>query len=91
MYAYLLAIPAMSNTVMSDMKANTASIAFTGVYNTGDNPPETLPPGVDPPRPISDQPVQQIEPDRWNDEQIDAGDVGGVIAQEPLPTRERGR
>jgi hypothetical protein len=34
--------------------------------------PEDLPPGVDPPRPISDQPVQQFEPDRWNDEQIDA-------------------
>jgi hypothetical protein len=32
----------------------------------------------------------QFEPDRWNDEQIDAGDVGGVIAQETLPTRERG-
>jgi hypothetical protein len=41
--------------------------------------------GVDPPRPISDQPVQQFEPDRWNDEQIDAGDGGGVIAQETLP------
>src|SRR6516162_10608351 len=34
-----------------------------------------------------DQPVEQFEPDRRNDEQIDAGDVGGVIAQENLPTR----
>jgi hypothetical protein len=50
--------------------------------------PEDLPPGLDPPRPISDQPLQQFEPDRWNDEQIDAGDVGGVIAQEALPTRD---
>ena len=34
-----------------------------------------------------DQPVEQFEPDRRNDEQIDAGDVGGVIAQESVPTR----
>src|SRR5215472_2601608 len=34
-----------------------------------------------------DQPIEQFEPDRRNDEQIDAGDVGGVIAQENLPTR----
>ena len=34
-----------------------------------------------------DQPVEQFEPDRRNDEQIGAGDVGGVIAQESLPTR----
>ena len=34
-----------------------------------------------------DQPVEQFEPDRRNDEQIDAGDVGGVIAQESLPAR----
>src|SRR6516164_8159149 len=32
-----------------------------------------------------DQPVEQFEPDRRNDEQIDAGDIGGVIAQESLP------
>ena len=30
---------------------------------------------------------EQFEPDRRNDKQIDAGDVGGVIAQESLPTR----
>ena len=35
-----------------------------------------------------DQPVEQFEPDRRNDEQIDAGDVGGVIAQENLPARK---
>ena len=34
-----------------------------------------------------DQPVEQFEPDRRNDEQIDACDVGGVIAQESLPAR----
>src|SRR6516225_1252401 len=34
-----------------------------------------------------DQPVEQFEPDRRNDEQIDAGDVGGVITQESLPAR----
>ena len=34
-----------------------------------------------------DQPVEHFEPDRRNDEQIDAGDVGGVIAQESLPAR----
>jgi hypothetical protein len=34
-----------------------------------------------------DQPVEQFEPDRRNDEQIDAGDVGGVIVQESLPAR----
>ena len=30
---------------------------------------------------------EQFEPDRRNDKQIDAGDVGGVIAQESLPAR----
>jgi len=34
-----------------------------------------------------DQPVEHFEPDRRNDEQIDAGDVVGVIAQESLPAR----
>src|SRR6516225_6386254 len=34
-----------------------------------------------------DQPIEQFEPDRRNDEEIDAGDVGGVIAQESLPAR----
>ena len=46
--------------------------------------------GPDEPSPLQtqdDQPVEQFEPDRRNDEQIDAGDVGGVIAQEGLPAR----
>src|SRR6516164_114132 len=46
--------------------------------------------GPDEPSPLQtqdDQPVEQLEPDRRNDEQIDAGDVGGVIAQESLPAR----
>src|SRR5271166_2362077 len=34
-----------------------------------------------------DQPVEKLEPDRRNDEQIDGGDVGGVIAQEGTPAR----
>ena len=34
-----------------------------------------------------DQPVEKFEPDGRNDEQIDGGDVGGVIAQERSPTR----
>ena len=44
--------------------------------------------GPDEPSPLQtqdDQPVEQFEPDRRHDEQIDAGDVGGVIAQESLP------
>src|SRR3954451_11486993 len=46
--------------------------------------------GPDEPSPLQtqdDQPVEQFEPDRRNDEQIDAGDVGGLIAQESLPAR----
>src|SRR5215471_8546454 len=38
-----------------------------------------------PPQMQDNQPVEQFEPDRRNNEQIDAGDVGGVIAQESLP------
>src|SRR5215468_7087548 len=44
--------------------------------------------GPDEPSPLQtqdEQPVKQFEPDRRHDEQIDAGDVGGVIAQESLP------
>src|SRR5215469_3970106 len=44
--------------------------------------------GPDEPSPLQtqdDQPVEQFEPDRRHDEQIDAGDAGGVIAQESLP------
>ena len=51
--------------------------------------------GPDEPSPLQtqdDQPIEQFEPDRRNDEQIDAGDVGGVIAKESLPARRaRGR
>src|ERR1700761_6356 len=46
--------------------------------------------GPDEPSPLQtqdDQPVEQLESDRRNDEQIDAGDVGGVIAQESPPAR----
>jgi len=46
--------------------------------------------GPDEPSPLQtqdDQPLEQFEPDRRNDEQIDAGDMGGVIAQESLPAR----
>ena len=49
--------------------------------------------GPDEPSPLQtqdDQPVEQFEPDRRNDEQIDASDVGGVIAQESLPTWRAG-
>jgi hypothetical protein len=47
--------------------------------------------GPDEPSPLQtqdDQPVEQFELDRRNDERIDAGDVGGVIAQESLPARK---
>ena len=51
--------------------------------------------GPDQPSPLQtqdDQPVEQFEPDRRNDEQIDAGDVGGVIAQEsPASPESEGR
>ena len=46
--------------------------------------------GPDEPSPLQtqdDQPVQKFEPDRRNDEQIDGGDVGGVVAQEGSPAR----
>src|SRR5215472_13477031 len=46
--------------------------------------------GPDEPSPLQtqdDQPIEQFEPDRRHDEQIDAGDMGGVIAQESLPAR----
>ena len=39
--------------------------------------------GPDEPSPLQtqdDQPIEQFEPDRRNDEQIDTGDVAGVIA-----------
>ena len=38
-------------------------------------------------QPQDDHPVEKLEPDRRNDEQIDGGDVGGVIAQEGTPAR----
>ena len=46
--------------------------------------------GPDEPSPLQaqdDQAVQHLEPDRRNDEQINGGNVGGVIAQEYPPTR----
>src|SRR5215469_14210371 len=49
--------------------------------------------GPDEPSPLQtqdDQSIEQFEPDRRNDEQIDAGDVGGVIAQEACQPGERG-
>ena len=38
-------------------------------------------------QPQDDHPVEKLKPDRRNDEQIDGGDVGGVIAQEGTPAR----
>ena len=49
--------------------------------------------GPDEPSPLQtqdDQPVQKLEPDGRNDEQIDGCDVGSVTAQEDPPAR-RGR
>src|SRR5215472_5342192 len=49
--------------------------------------------GPDEPSPLQtqdDQPVEQFEPDRRNDEQIDTGDVGGVIARKACQPGERG-
>ena len=49
--------------------------------------------GPDEPSPFQtqdDQSVQQLEPDRRNDEQINGSDVGGMVAQERPPPR-RGR
>ena len=46
--------------------------------------------GPDEPSPLQsqdDQRVEKFEPNRRNDEQIDGGDVGGVIAQEGPPAR----
>jgi hypothetical protein len=46
--------------------------------------------GPDKPSPLrtqDDQPIEKFEPDRRNDEQIDGGDVSGVIAHEGRPAR----
>ena len=48
--------------------------------------------GPDEPSPLQtqdDQPVEQFEPDRRNDERIDAGDVGGAIAPKLNSSREK--
>ena len=48
-------------------------------------------PGEPPPlQPQDDQPVEKLEPVRRNDEQIDGGDVGGVIAQKARQPGEGG-
>jgi hypothetical protein len=36
-----------------------------------------------------DQPVEKLEPDGRNDEQINGGDLGGVMEQEGPPARRR--